>query len=91
MFISLKTKIWLTVLTIVLLFSFFSLFYYPEQQAKAILDDYKKDVQNYADRVAFGVKIALNQQDYEGVTKALESIKTERGLKFVSLIQIDSI
>ena len=91
MFIRLKTKIWLTILTIVLLFSFFTLFYFPEQQGKAILKSYKNEVQNYAETVALGVKIALSEQNYEGVQTALEYVKSAPGLKFVSLVQIDSI
>ena len=91
MFIRLKTKIWLTILTIVLLFSFFTLFYFPEQQGKAILKSYKNEVQNYAATVALGVKIALSEQNYEGVQTALEYVKSAPGLKFVSLVQIDSI
>ncbi len=91
MFIRLKTKIWLTILSIVLMFSFFTLYYFPEQQGKAILKSYKNEVQNYAETVALGVKIALSEQNYEGVQTALEYVKSAPGLKFVSLVQIDSI
>ncbi len=91
MFIRLKTKIWLTVLTIVLMFSFFTLYYFPEQQGKAILKSYKNEVQNYAKTVALGVKIALSEQNYEGVQTAMEYIRNAPGLKFVSLVQVDSI
>jgi signal transduction histidine kinase len=91
MFIRLKTKIWLTVLTIVLLFSFFTLYYFPEQQGNAMMKSYKNEVQNYAKTVALGVKIALNEQNFEGVQTALEFVKGTPGLKFVSLVQIDSI
>ena len=41
--ITLKTKIWFTVLTIVLLFSFFSLYYFPAQQEKYLLDNYNTE------------------------------------------------
>jgi len=91
MFITLKTKIWLTVLTIVLLFSFFTLYYFPEQQGRAILKSYRNEVQNYAETVALGVKIALSEENYEGVQTALEYVREAPGLKFVSLMQIDSI
>jgi two-component system NtrC family sensor kinase len=91
MFIRLKTKIWLTILTIVLLFSFFTLYYFPEQQGNAILKSYKNEVQNYAETVALGVKIALSEQNYEGVQTALEYVRRAPGLKFVSLVQIDTL
>ena len=91
MIIRLKTKIWLTVFTIVLLFSFFTLYYFPEQQGKAILKSYKNEVQNYAETVALGVKIALSEQNYEGVQTALEYVRRAPGMKFVSLVQIDSV
>jgi two-component system NtrC family sensor kinase len=91
MFISLKTKIWLTVITIVLLFTFFTLFYFPAQQHKALMKNYNNDVQNLANTVALGVRIALNEQNYEGVKTAMEFVNGNPGLKFVALMQSDTI
>ncbi|MFZ1264360.1 MAG: ATP-binding protein [Chitinophagaceae bacterium] len=91
MFITLKTKIWLTILTIVLLFSFFTLYYFPEQQGQAMMKSYKNEVLNYAKTVALGVNIALNEQNYEGVKTAMEYVKGAPGLKFVSLVQVDTL
>jgi signal transduction histidine kinase len=91
MFITLKTKILLTVLAIVLLFTFFSLYYFPEQQGQLLLKNYNNEVQNLANTVALGVRIALNEQNYEGVQTAMEFVKENPRLKFVSLLQADTV
>jgi two-component system NtrC family sensor kinase len=90
-FITLKSKIWLTILTIVLLFTFFTLYYFPRKQGETLLKNYNNEVQNYASTVALGVKIALNEQNYEGVQTAMEFVKGTPGLVFVGLTQIDTL
>ena len=90
MLISLKTKIWLTVLSIVLMFTFFTLYYFPAQQGKLLIKNYSNEVQNLANTVALGVKIAITEQNYEGVQTAMEFVKDDPRLKFVSMLQIDT-
>ena len=65
--LSVKSKIWFTVLSVVLMFAFFVLYYFPEQQQKTLLNNYNTEVQNLANTVALGVKIALTEQNFEGV------------------------
>ncbi len=91
MFMTLKTKIWLTILAIVLLFTFFTLYYFPKQQGRTLLKNYNNEVLNLAKTVSLGVKIALNEQNYEGVKTAMEFVKGTPGLKFVSLLQVDTV
>ena len=62
--IKLKTKIWLTVFVIVAMFSFFSLYYFPTQQEKNLLDNYNNEVQNLANTISLGVEIALTEENY---------------------------
>jgi two-component system, NtrC family, sensor kinase len=90
MLINLKTKIWLTVFTIVLMFSFFTLYYFPAQQRKLLIKSYSNEVQNLANTVALGVKIAIKEQDYTGVETAMEFVKNDPRLKFVSMLQSDT-
>ena len=90
MLINLKTKIWLTVLSIVLMFTFFTLYYFPAQQGKLLLKNYSNEVQNLANTVALGVKIAITEQNYEGVQTAMEFVKDDPRLKFVSMLQSDT-
>ena len=89
--LTLKTKIWITVLSIVLMFSFFILFYFPAEQEKHLLNNYNKEVQNLANTVALGVKIALTEQNFEGVTTAMDFVKGDPHLHYVSLIQTDTL
>jgi two-component system, NtrC family, sensor kinase len=85
--IKLKTKIWLTVFTIVLLFSFFTLFYFPAQQEKYLLANYSSEVENLARTVALGVRIANNDENYEGIKEAMRFVTDDHRLKFVSILE----
>src|ERR1700712_1578527 len=88
--LSLKTKIWITVLTVVLLFAFFILFYFPALQETYIRKNYNNEIQNLANTVSLGVKIALKEQNFEGVQTAIDFVKKDPHLAFVSLIQQDT-
>jgi class 3 adenylate cyclase len=88
--ITVKTKIWMTVFTVVLMFSFFVLFYFPALQQQYLLKNYNKEVQNLANTVALGVKIAITEQNFEGVQTAMDFVKEDPHLKFVSLLQTDT-
>lgn len=89
--ITLKTKIWFTVLTIVLMFSFFSLYYFPAQQEKYLLNNYNNEVQNLANTISLGVRIALNEENFEGVQTAMSFVKDDPRLQFVKLLVTDTI
>ena len=89
--ITLKTKIWLTVLSVVIMFAFFILFYFPAQQEKYLLKNFNKEVQNLANTVALGVKIAITEQNFEGVQTAMDFVKGDPHLNFISMIQTDTV
>ena len=88
--INLKTKIWLTIFAIVLMFSFFTLYYFPRQQGLLLIDNYNTEVQNLANTVALGVKIAITEQNFEGVETAMEFVKDDHRLQFVSIVEYDT-
>lgn len=90
MLLTLKTKIWLTVLSIVLMFSFFTLYYFPVQEGKQLLKNYNNEVQNLANTVALGVRIAITEQNFEGVQTAMEFVKDDPRLKYVSMLENDT-
>ena len=89
--LKLKTKIWITVLSVVLMFAFFILFYFPAVQEAYILKNYNNEIQNMANTVSLGVKIALKEQNFEGVQTAIDFVKKDPHLEFVSLIQLDTV
>ncbi|MCC3153293.1 ATP-binding protein [Hymenobacter sp. BT770] len=88
--LTVKTKIWLAVTSIVVLFSFFVLFYLPVIQERSLLNNFNKDVQNQANTVALGVKIAMTEQNFQGVQTAMDFVKKDPLLQFVSLLQTDT-
>ncbi|MGH2563911.1 MAG: HAMP domain-containing protein, partial [Ginsengibacter sp.] len=88
--INLKTKIWLTICVIVLMFSFFTLFYFPNQQGNLLISNYNTEVQNLANTVSLGVKIAITEQNFEGVQTAIAFVKDDPRLQFVSMVQYDT-
>jgi hypothetical protein len=71
------------------MFAFFVLLYFPEQQQKVLLSNYNTEVQNLSNTVALGVKIALTEQNYEGVSTAMDFVKNNKDLIFVSLVEKD--
>ncbi len=91
MFIGVKTKILLTVLAIVLLFTFFSLLYFPSQQGRTLLSNYRNEVQNQAKTIAMGASIALSEQNFKGIKTAMDFVKENKELRFVALIQTDTV
>ena len=62
MVFTVKGKILMTVLTVVLLFALFILFYFPARQEESLIKNYNDEVENFAKTVALGVKIALKEQ-----------------------------
>ncbi len=90
MFIGVKTKILLTVFAIVLLFTFFSLLYFPSQQGRTLLSNYRNEVQNQAKTIAMGASIALSEQNFKGIKTAMDFVKENEELRFVALIQSDT-
>jgi len=89
--INLKTQIWLTIASIILLFTFFMLLFFPAQHQKSLVKYYNQEVQNLANTVALGVEIALTEQNFEGVQTAIDFAKADKRLRFVSLMQIDTV
>jgi two-component system NtrC family sensor kinase len=89
--IQLKTKIWLTVLIIVLMFSFFSLYYYPSQQEKELVANYENEVQNLANTISMAVKSALTDETFQNVQTAMGLVKDDPRLQFVKLHVIDTV
>ena len=84
--INLKTKIWLTILTIVMMFSFFSFFYFPARQEEYLLRNYNNEMQNLANTVAVGVEIAITEQNFKAMKKEIEIVRNDPRLSFVRLI-----
>ncbi len=78
-------------MSVVMLFALFILFYYPARQTTYLLDNYNNQVENFAKTVALGVRIALNEENFEGVETAIDFVRNDERLNFVSIIQIDTI
>ncbi|MBL4716238.1 MAG: SpoIIE family protein phosphatase [Bacteroidia bacterium] len=88
--ISFQNKIRLTVISIVLLFSTFMFLYYPAKQLKMMQNNYNNEVHNTAKTVALGVKIALTEQNFEGIQTAMDFAKSNDQLLFIAMAQVDS-
>ncbi len=91
MVLTLKSRIWLTVFSIVVMFTFFTLFYFPAQQGKLLIKNYNTEVQNLSNTVALGVKIALTEGNYDYIDSAMKFVKDDPRLKFVSVVEYDTI
>lgn len=91
MALTVKSKILMTVLSVVLMFTLFILFYFPSRQERVLLENYNEEIENFANSVALGVKIALTEQNFEGVETAIDFVRDDHRLEFVSLIQTDTL
>jgi len=91
MALNVKSKILLTVLSVVVMFTFFILFYFPSRQEQSLLENYNDEIENFANSVALGVKIALTEQNFEGVETAIDFVREDERLQFVSIIQVDTV
>jgi two-component system, NtrC family, sensor kinase len=89
--INLKTKIWFTVLSIVLMFSFFSLHYFPAQQEKIMKNNFDNEAQNLANTIALGVKIVFTLENFEAMKTAMSFVKDDPRLIFVNVKETDTI
>jgi len=89
--LSVKSKILLTVLFVVMLFALFILFYFPARQERYLLENYNDEIENFAKTVALGVKIAITEQNFEGVETAIDFVRNDSRLRYVSLVQSDTI
>jgi signal transduction histidine kinase len=86
-----KSKILMTVLSVVLMFTFFILIYFPSRQENVLLENYNEEIENFANSVALGVKIALTEQNFEGIETAIDFVRDDERLQFVSLIQTETV
>jgi signal transduction histidine kinase len=91
MVISVQSKILLTVLSVVFIFALFILFYFPARQERLLLENYNAEIENFAKTVALGVKIAITEQNFEGVETAIDFVRNDDRLQYVSLIQNDTV
>src|SRR5688572_2562001 len=89
--LSVKSKIWLTICSIVLVFTLFLLLFFPAQQEKYFLKKYNSEIENLAQTVALGIKIAMTESNFEGVEMARYFAKSDDRLLFMALIQPDTI
>jgi two-component system NtrC family sensor kinase len=91
MVFSIKSKIWLTIFSIVVMFTFFTLFYFPAQQRKLLIKNYNTEVQNFTNSVALTVTIAITDKNYNNLGQTIKLIKDDPRLQFVSLVQYDTV
>lgn len=87
--LNIQTKIWSTVISIVFMFAYFIYFYFPNQQEEQVLISYNKDTQNLVNTIGLGVQIALDEQNFRGVKMAMDFIKKDSNLVFVSIVSIE--
>ena len=56
-----------------------------------LIQNFNREAQDLTNTVSLGVRIALNEQNFEGVVTALNFLKDDPRLRFVSIIEADTI
>ncbi len=86
MILSLKHKILLSVLALVISLSFFFIYLFPSHQEKQIRISFTETTESLAATVGLGVQIALESDDFAAVQKAIDFARADSYLVFVSII-----
>jgi serine phosphatase RsbU (regulator of sigma subunit) len=88
--VTVRNKIFISIFSIILVFSPVLFYYFPNKQKEILLESYVKEVKSVAVTVALGVNIALEEQDFAGVQTAMNHAKEDPRLSFVALVQEDT-
>jgi serine phosphatase RsbU (regulator of sigma subunit) len=67
------------------------LFFFPAQHEKSLLKYFNQEIQNLANTVSLGIRIALTEENFEGVQMAMDYAKSDSRLIFATVMQIDTI
>ncbi|HKG68073.1 MAG TPA: hypothetical protein VKA92_04340, partial [Segetibacter sp.] len=73
--VTVKTKILTTVLSIGSMFAVYVLLYSPYAQGIYLRENFNKEIDDDARRVALGVKIAITEKHFEDVQTEMEFVK----------------
>jgi serine phosphatase RsbU (regulator of sigma subunit) len=90
-FISVRNKILMVVIGIILFFAPFIFIYFPNKEKNLLVESYNQEVKNIASTVALGVNVALIEQNFSGVEMSMQYAKSDDRLTFIALVQIDTL
>jgi serine phosphatase RsbU (regulator of sigma subunit) len=88
---SIKYKINYIVIAVIALFSPILFIYFPNKQEKLLTQSYENEVKGIARTVALGVRIALEERNFGGVQTAIEYVRDDKRMVFVSMYRLDSL
>ena len=89
--ISLTRRIWLTVATIIIIFTVLVLYIVPNQQEAFFTKTFHKEAENLCRTVALGVNIALDEENLDGVAVAIDFAKDDKRLVYLAMTENDTI
>ncbi|MBD1210892.1 MAG: HAMP domain-containing protein [Ignavibacteria bacterium] len=84
--INLRNKIQFTVGATVLAILLFEFFYFPFQQSLALQNSFASEVHSLSEALTLGVTVGLQNNDMQGVQKAIEFVKRDPRVRFVAIV-----
>ncbi|MBL7992530.1 MAG: HAMP domain-containing protein, partial [Candidatus Kapabacteria bacterium] len=84
--INLRNKIQFTVGATVLAILLFEFFYFPFQQSRALQNSFASEVRSLSEALTLGVTVGLQNNDMQGVQKAIEFVKRDSRVRFVAIV-----
>ncbi|MFQ5448996.1 MAG: methyl-accepting chemotaxis protein [Nitrospinaceae bacterium] len=86
---SIKTRLILFVMIILIAFSGFSFFYYPKVMKEQAMTTLENKLKSMAEMIALGVGIGLGSQDFAAVNEALNWAKRDKDLAYLGVFDSD--
>ena len=84
--INLRNKIQFTVGATVLAILLFEFYYFPFQQSRALQSSFASEVRSLSEALTLGVTVGLQNNDMQGVQKAIEFVKRDSRVRFVAIV-----
>jgi methyl-accepting chemotaxis protein len=84
--INLRNKIQFTVGITVLAILLFEFYYFPFQQSRALQSSFISEVRSLSEALTLGVTVGLQNNDMQGVQKAIDFVKRDPRVRFVAIV-----
>lgn len=88
---SLVFRLWLPFVVMVLLFSSAAGIYYTSKQRSVIIEKYEEALEKTGMTVALGVELSLNTEDFEGLARTFNFVRSEKAYDYIIINGTDSL
>jgi PAS domain S-box-containing protein len=88
---SLVFRLWLPFVVMIMLFSSVAAIYYTNKQRKVIIEKYNEALEKIGMTVALGVELSLSTEDFNGMARTFDFVRSERTYDYIIIFTTDSL